>query len=186
MADPKEIRKIILQNEYEELSELDSMSDIIKIFPLGSPPYEKYRIVFNIRTIVGPGPVYRDQTVCTLWIPERYPCEGPLIRSDDRPAPWHPDWYMDGRWSYGFWNIGDSLVHYLYRCARTLQYDPVMVSNGPSNRDAFFFWEANKDNPDVIPCDKQVLPVLPEKPDRIPPKKPTIRIVKKTRDDCET
>ena len=159
MSDPKEIRRIRLQNEYEELSELDSMSDIIKIFPLGSPLYEEYRIIFNIRTIVGPEPAYRDQTICTLQIPENYPLEAPTLSAESRPFPWHPNWFENGVWDCGYWDITRSLTDLLEGCARTLQFDPEITNiYNVSNTNAVSFWEANKDNPDVIPCDKQVLP----------------------------
>ena len=55
----------------------------------------------------------------------------------------------------------ESLVNYLYRCAKTLQFDPEIANpDSIANRDALPFWNANKNNRKVIPCDKQVLPIL--------------------------
>ncbi len=59
-----------------------------------------------------------------------------------------------------------SLVSFVQRCARTLQYDPDITSRGSiANNDAIPFWEANKDSRDIIPSDVQVLPTLDDLPD---------------------
>ena len=62
MVDQRALRQRRLQCEYEELRKISG--DIIKIEPLGNAPYEKYRITFNLRTVVSPAPMFRDQTVC--------------------------------------------------------------------------------------------------------------------------
>ena len=76
-------------------------------------------------------------------------------------------------------------MNYLYRCARTLQFDPEIAnSNSVANRDAIPFWNANKNNRRIIPCDKQILPTLdedePEKPTINQKEKPQIKITIKT------
>lgn len=161
MADPRTLRKKRLENEYKELMDLNKKSSIIEIVPLGNAPYESYKITFNIRTIVSPVPTYREKTICTLTIPPNYPEGAPSIVANSTPYPWHINWFQSGRWCYGHWNREESLVNYLYRCARTLQFDPKIAnSSSVANRDAMSFWEANKNNHRIIPCDKQVLPTL--------------------------
>ena len=159
MADPRALRNRRLENEYKELMRING--SIIQIVPIGNPPYETYKVTFNIRTIISPAPTYRNQTVCTLKIPPNYPDAAPIITADNTPYPWHINWYATGRWCFGSWNREESLVNYLHRCARTLQYDPEIANPGSvANRDAMPFWEANKRNRHVIPSDRQMLPTL--------------------------
>lgn len=161
MVDQRALRKRRLENEYNELMKLNEKSSIIEIIPLGRVPYESYKIIFNIRTIVSPTPTYREKTICTLTIPPNYPEGAPSITANDTPYPWHINWYQSGRWCLGHWNYEESLVNYLYRCAKTLQFDPEIANpDSIANRDALPFWNANKNNRKVIPCDKQVLPIL--------------------------
>lgn len=159
MADPRALRNRRLENEYNELMRING--SIIQIVPLGNPPYEKYKVTFNIRTIISPTPTYRNQTVCTLTIPPNYPDAAPTITANHTPYPWHINWFANGRWCFGNWNREESLVNYLHRCARTLQYDPEIANPGSvANGDAVPFWEANRRNRNVIPSDRQVLPTL--------------------------
>ncbi len=161
MVDQRALRKRRLENEYNELMKLNEKSSIIEIIPLGRAPYESYKIIFNIRTIVSPAPTYREKTICTLTIPPNYPKGAPSITANDTPYPWHINWYQSGRWCLGYWNYEESLVNCLYLCAKTLQFDPEIANpNSIANRDALPFWNANKNNRKVIPCDKQVLPIL--------------------------
>lgn len=161
MDDLRALRADRLNNEYNELMRLGDSGPVIKITPLGNPPFERYKVIFNIRTIISPAPDYRDQTVCTLTIPPNYPEIAPTITADDTPYPWHINWFKNGRWCFGTWTIEESLVNYLYRCAKTLQFDPGIANpNSVANGDAMPFWNANKDNKRIIPCDTQVLPTL--------------------------
>lgn len=165
MADPRALRNKRLENEYKELMMING--DIIQIVPVGSPPYETYKVTFNIRTIISPSPTYRDKTVCTLTIPPNYPDGAPTITADHTPYPWHINWFQNGRWCFGGWNREESLVNYLNRCARTLQFDPEIANPGsPANTDAMPFWNKNKHNTRMIPCDRKILPTL-DTPERI-------------------
>lgn len=159
MADLRAIRNKRLENEYKELMRINGK--IIEIEPLGNSPYEVYKVTFNIRTIVSPTPTYRNTTVCTLTIPPNYPDSPPKITVDDPPYPWHVNWYQSGTWCFGHWNREESLVNYIHRCARTLQFDPEIADpNSLANRDALQFWKIYEHNRKVIPCDKQALPIL--------------------------
>jgi ubiquitin-protein ligase len=165
MTDLRELRNRRLYNEYQELMRISG--SIIQVVPFGQMPYETYRIVFHIRTITGPAPTFRDQTACTLTIPPNYPDGAPILTANEAPFPWHINWYQNGRWCFGDWNKEESLVNYLNRCARTLQFDPgIANSDSVANADALPFWEANRRNPGVIPSDTQVLPT-PDAPETI-------------------
>jgi len=159
MADPREIRNRRLTNEYNELMQING--PIIQIEPLGNEPYERYKITFNIRTIISPAPSYRNKTVCILIIPPRYPKEEPTITAETSPYPWHINWFSSGRWCFGGWNQEESLVSFIHRCARTLQFDPEITNPGSvANRTALPFWDTHKHNRQIIPSDIQVLPTL--------------------------
>lgn len=159
MADLRAIRNKRLENEYKELMRINGK--IIEIEPLGNSPYEKYKVTFNIRTIVSPAPTYRNSTVCTLSIPPNYPAIAPKIAADNTPYPWHVNWYRGGTWCFGSWNCEESLVNFLHRCARILQFDPEITNpRSLANPDALQFWNTYEHNKKVIPSDKQVLPTL--------------------------
>ena len=183
MQDPRLVRNVRLENEYEELMKLNALGNMINITPLGNRPYAKYRVEFNIRTIVSPTPQYRDRTVCTLTIPATYPADPPILTADDRPYPWHINWFQSGRWCYGSWSLGENVVSYLLRAARILQFDPVLTNpKSVANQGAVPFWEANKNNKRIIPCDTQPLPLAEDiKKIRVLPQeaKPAIRVLPK-------
>ena len=181
MPDPRELRNKRLNNEYKELMRING--SIIQIVPIGREPYESYKITFNIRTIISPAPTYRDKTVCTLTIPPNYPDAAPGIKADNTPYPWHVNWFQSSSWCIGSWNREESLVNFIHRCARTLQFDPEITNiESPANSAAIPFWEANKRNMRVIPCDTQVLPTLDATPQIIIKSqldKPKINIIKR-------
>ena len=159
MADPRELRNKRLNNEYRELMRING--SIIQIEPLGSTPYQSYRVTFNVRTIISPSPSFRNQTICILMIPPNYPDGAPKLTAQNTPYPWHINWFKGGDWCHGGWNREESLVNFLHRCARTLQFDPEIANPGSvANRDAMPFWDENKRNRRIIPSDTQVLPTL--------------------------
>jgi hypothetical protein len=139
---------------------------VIKIEPLGSEPYSSYRIIFNIKTIISTTPTYQNRTVCILELPERFPVDMPRLHvAEGSKPPWHVNWYTGGTWCAGDWNAAESLVNYIYRCAKILQFDTVITNPGnPANKDAIPFWNANKSKPEVIPCDRQTLPTADAPP----------------------
>ena len=94
MKDQRALRERRLNNEYKELMCVNG--DVIQVEPLGESPYEKYRITFNVRTIISAVPAFRDRTVCILTIPPGYPKDRPKIAVDDEsmPPPWHPNWFL--------------------------------------------------------------------------------------------
>lgn len=178
--DPRALRTARLQNEHRELMKLNS--SVIKIEPLGQAPYDTYRVTFHIKTIVSPTPTYQNKTVCILELPEHFPTAMPRLHVEERSGskpPWHVNWYTGGTWCAGNWNIEESLANYVYRCAKVLQFDPVITNPAnPANKEAIPFWNANKNRAGVIPCDKQTIPTA-DAPSRITiltPAKPKITI----------
>lgn len=156
--DPRALRTTRLKNEHRELMKLNS--SVIEIEPIGLEPYGLYKISFNIRTIISATPTYQNKTVCVLELPERFPVDMPRLHvSDGSKPPWHVNWYQGGTWCAGDWDASESLVNYIYRCAKILQFDTAITNPGNSaNKDAIPFWNANKNKSGVIPCDEQTLP----------------------------
>ncbi len=163
MVDQRALRQRRLQCEYEELRKISG--DIIKIEPLGNAPYEKYRITFNLRTVISPAPIFRNQTVCILTIPAGYPDVVPkmAVESSSMPQPWHPNWYKSGTWCFGYWTKEESLANYIYRCAKTIQFDEQFTDakiDAAANKEAVPFWHENKGKLGIIPSDSKRIPVL--------------------------
>jgi len=187
MIDQRALRQRRLVNEYKELMKING--SIIRIEPLGSSPYEKYRITFNIRTIISSIPTYRDKTVCILTIPPGYPVDRPKIALDEasKPQPWHPNWYGGGTWCEGTWTKEESLVNYIYRCAKTIQFSTDFTDarfDAAANKEAVDFWNKNNGKQGIIPSDTQKLPTIDDETPDIPtitinkPNKPKIKFLK--------
>ena len=162
MVDQRALRPRRLQNEYDELMKISG--NIIKIEPLGNTPYEKYRVTFNLRTVISPAPAFRDKTVCILTIPLGYPDVVPKIAVDESsmPQPWHPNWYKSGTWCFGYWTKEESLANYIYRCAKTIQFNEEFTDakiDAAANKEAVPFWNANRGKIGIIPSDTKRLPV---------------------------
>jgi len=156
---PHLLRQRRLENEYLELMMING--DVINIEPLGVAPHDSYKIIFKIRTIISPIPTYEDLLECTLTIPPEYPEVAPAITANNTPYPWHVNWFQNGRWCFGAWNREEPLVSYLYRCAKTLQFDPVFTNpNDAANNAAIAFCNDNENNKNIIPCDKKTIPTI--------------------------
>ena len=160
MSDLRRLRRERLETEYTELVAFSRKSNgAIQITPQGSAPYEKYTVVFNIRTIVSPRPTYSERTECILSIPPNYPDGVPTLMAVSQPLPWNVNWFVSGNFCPGSWDDEHSLAGFLFRAARVLQYHPEYINIGsPANADAISFWTNNLGNSGIIPCDTTALP----------------------------
>lgn len=177
MIDQRALRQRRLTNEYNELMKING--SVIHIEPLGNSPYERYRITFNIRTIISSSPAYRNKTVCLLTIPAGYPEHAPKIAVEEgsMPPPWHVNWYRGGTWCFGYWAKEESLVNYIYRCAKTVQFCTEFTDaryDAAANKEAVDFWNKNQGKHGIIPSDTQKLPTIDDQT-------PTITILKQNR-----
>lgn len=160
MPTPQEIRKMRLENDYNEMIRLRAGNIISWKAKLGVVPYiEKYELTINIRTIIWDGsPKYRDQNVVNLTIPPDYPKDPPTILMLTKPGPYHPNWHKEMLWCCGTWNPSESLGEYVIRMVKTLQFDSEITSaNDAADADAKSWYRQNL-NSGLFPCDKQVLP----------------------------
>lgn len=159
MATPQEQRRIRIKHDYEEMQNIQG--SIIQWRPLvGEPPYiEKYELTINVRTIIGPGPEYRDRHVIHVTLPAGYPhSSAPEIVMQTSPQPFHPNWFKTRKWCYGSWNKAEGLGHHVIRMIRTLQFDQEITNeNSAANGEANRWYLANR-NRGWFPCDSQRLP----------------------------
>jgi ubiquitin-protein ligase len=158
MTTPQEARRIRLGNDYKEMDNIKG--DVIQWKPIkGNPPYvEAYEIIIKIRSITGMQPSYRDEHVIYLELPETYPIAPPEINMQTNPPPFHPNWYRNGKWCYGSWDVSEGLGHHVIRMIRTLQFDLEITNpNSPANTDAKD-WFLGKQGGNLFPCDHTVLP----------------------------
>lgn len=158
MTTPQEARRIRLKNDHAEM--VNIRGDLIQWKPTkGEPPYvEAYELVVKIKTIIGRQPKYRDEHVINLELPENYPIVAPQINMRTSPPPFHPNWYRNGNWCFGSWDISEGLGHHVIRMIRTLQFDieitnPDSAANGDAKE-----WYLEKQGRNLFPCDSTVLP----------------------------
>jgi hypothetical protein len=158
---PQEIRKTRLQSDYREMCNIRGPLIDWEVMR-GTPPYvEAYRLTVNVRSIIGPGPNYRDRHVIDLEIPPDYPLSpqsAPVANMVTDPGVFHPNWWPHKLWCYGIWELWEGLGQYVLRMIRTLQYDPDITNeNSAANHEAADWYVAHKDN-GIFPCDRQLLP----------------------------
>jgi hypothetical protein len=93
-----------------------------------------------------------------VTMPPTYPFAPPQIVMSTRPQPYHPNWFADGRWCFGTWDVSEGLGHHVLRMIRTLQFDPA-ISNvaSPANREAAAWYQENLQR-GLFPCDRTSLP----------------------------
>jgi ubiquitin-protein ligase len=158
MTTPQELRRIRLQNDYKEMQNISG--NIVQWKPVkGESPYtEAYELTIQIRTIISSQPKYRDKHVIYLEIPANYPTVPPQINMRTNPPPFHPNWYVNGNWCYGTWDVSEGLGHHVIRMIRTLQFDLEITNpNSRANYNAGDWFETNR-NRGLFPCDRSVLP----------------------------
>jgi len=158
MATPQEIRLIRLKNDHSEMVNL--RGNIIQWKPIkGDPPYiEAYELTVKVKTIINSMPSYRDEHIISLELSEAYPNSPPLINMKTTPPPYHPNWYSNGNWCYGSWDVSESLGNHVIRMIRTLQFDlDITNPESAANSDAKD-WFVRKKTSNLFPCDSTNLP----------------------------
>jgi ubiquitin-protein ligase len=156
---PQEIRNMRLKHDYSEMLSIRGPIIAWKAIKGTIPFVEEYEIIINIKSIIGPEPKYRNKHIVKVVLPSSYPNSAPDIRMITRPFVFHPNWYKDGKWCFGSWNIGEGLADHVLRMIRTLQYDlDITNEHSPANSYANAFY-TNKRRSGIFPCDKATLPI---------------------------
>ena len=155
---PSEARQTRLKNDYVEMTNI--RGQIVQWRPInGTPPFvTSYEVTLSVRTLVDSSSTMRANHVVRVELPEGYPVSPPAIVMVTRPKPFHPNWYPDGRYCYGSWDIAEGLGHHIVRMIRTLQFDPEITDpNSPADGSARDYYVANARS-GQFPTDQQVLP----------------------------
>ncbi len=175
---PQEIRNMRLKHDYSEMLSIRGESIEWKATKGVVPFVEEYEVTINIRSIIGNGPQYRYKHSVKVVLPSNYPNRAPDISMISTPYVFHPNWYTNGKWCFGSWNIGEGLADHVLRMIRTLQYDlDITNEHSPANGEANSFYLDNRDT-GIFPCDKTTLPI-PSQMDVEPKKKFVIKEKKK-------
>ena len=155
---PQERRNIRLKNDHKEMRNIQG--PIVQWKALkGEPPYvEAYELTVKIRTIIEPDQKFRDTHVIKVSLPERYPMSPPETMMITRPQPYHPNWYREGKWCYGSWDIAEGLGHHVVRMMRTLQFDKEITNPDSPTSSTIRDWYVDNLDSGWFPCDTQVLP----------------------------
>ncbi|PIY10465.1 MAG: hypothetical protein COZ18_05950 [Flexibacter sp. CG_4_10_14_3_um_filter_32_15] len=158
MATPQEIRNRRLANDYKEMENISG--SLLSFEPLvGNVPYvEEYEVTIFVRSILDTQPTYRNQHKLKITLPEAYPQAPPQLELLDEPFVYHPNWFKNGRWCYGTWEMSEGLGRHMIRMIRTLQYDMEITNeHSPANEEARN-WYLRMRNSGIFPCDKQEMP----------------------------
>ena len=162
---PQEVRNMRLKNDYKEMCNIRGPLISWQVIQ-GTPPYvEAYRLTVNVRSIIGPGPNYRDQHIIDVVMPADYPNAPPKLTMVSEPLVFHPNWWPPPRryWCHGSWDFSEGLGYHVIRMVRTLQYDAVITNEASPANSAANDWYQRHQNEGLFPCDRQMLPD-PSKP----------------------
>src|SRR5947209_2923494 len=130
MTTPQQVRLTRIENDYKQMLNIQRGMIDWRILE-GRPPHvEEYELMVRVRTIIGPGPEYRDRHTIRVSLPPYYPYVPPVISMVSRPKPLHPNWYSTANWCYGTWVISEGLGQHVIRMIRTLQFDREITDPG--------------------------------------------------------
>lgn len=155
MVTPEEIRIERLRSDSVEMGRLQRT--FIRVTPYGTPP-ESYQLTINVRSIIGPGPDYRNEHTVRLQLGSGYPFSRPHLTILTFPPPFHPNWFLDGGWCGGEWQPEESLAQHVLRMIRTLQFDPAVTNPDSPANDKAATWYRRHEHAGLFPCDRTPLP----------------------------
>lgn len=156
MMTPEEMRRERLRNDHSEVRRLHG--DVLSIQAEGSPPH-RYRMMLRVKSIIGPGPTYRSEHEVQIDLGAGYPDSQPQVTMVSKPPPFHPNWFVDGRWCSGDWDMEEGLAAFVIRMIRTLRFEPGFTYPGSAaNREASDWYVRNREN-GLFPCDRTPLPI---------------------------
>jgi ubiquitin-protein ligase len=157
MTTPREQRLIRLANDYQEMVNLRGPIVSWNVRQ-GQPPHvEAYELTVSILSIIGPTPRFREQHQILITLPATYPHQSaPHVAMLSRPVVFHPNWWANGGWCYGTWDVAEGLGHHVVRMLRTLQFNRDITHPGsPANQEAAAWYQTHMQH---CPCDTQTLP----------------------------
>ncbi len=139
-----DLRRWRMEREWAKLKLIQENSSLWDIYQLNNP--DSIKIVYNIKTLIGSEPTFRDKTICILSLPPDYPRMAPRMMCKDKPVPFHPDWYISGFFGGLMWTIERTLSEIVVYCARNLMFDEETINiNSVSNCNAADYYINNKE-----------------------------------------
>jgi ubiquitin-protein ligase len=115
-----------LENDYLELREAFDGDPKVKIIPLGTAPFDKYRIAFigveSLRQNQNGQPMLVMQTVVDLELPAAYPKMPPIARTAAGDIVFHPNFNAEKICIADFWSPGFRIVDVVIKIGNMLQY----------------------------------------------------------------
>jgi ubiquitin-protein ligase len=155
---PQEVRNIRLTSDYREMCNIRGPLISWQVIGGTPPQVDKYRLTINVRSIIAPGPTYRDQHIVDVTLPAGYPTAPPQVMMFSDPVVFHPNWWSHKHWCYGSWDFSEGLGHHIIRMIRTLQYDPIITNEDSAANRAANAWYLQHREEGLFPCDRQALP----------------------------
>ena len=158
MATNAQVRQIRLANDHTEMRNIVTDWLSWKGTRGASPQFEAYEVKLRIRTIVGPEPTYHNDHVLSIDLPANYPDGLPKARMVSKPYPFHPNWFVDGRWCPGSMTTAEGLGEFVIRLIQTLQYNTDITNEHSPANAAANDWYMERRKLGLFPCDRTPLP----------------------------
>ena len=124
-----DIRETRLTNDYKQIHELVSRSELIHIVSKDGDPPEKYKIRFTCRGVEGltpsKKPIYRDVHEVAIYLHAEYPLKQPQLKW--LTPIFHPNIHRSGAVCIGAWWPAkklDELIHTLGEMVQYKNFDP--------------------------------------------------------------
>jgi ubiquitin-protein ligase len=158
MMTPAEQRRVRLKNDFLEMENIRGSLVLWRPAAGVQPFVEEYELTVRVSTIIGPDRETRQEHIIRLRLPEGYPVTAPETHMLTRPQPFHPNWYITGKWCYGTWDMAEGLGHHVVRMIRTLQFDAEITNAGSAANSAARDWYNSNQHKGWFPVDTQRLP----------------------------
>jgi ubiquitin-protein ligase len=115
-----------LEGDYRELREAFDADPLVQIMPLGTAPFDKYRIAYigvpSLRQNQKGQPMRVDSTVVDLTLPSGYPKLPPIAKTAGGDIVFHPNFNAEKICIADFWSPGFRLVDVVRKIGNMLQY----------------------------------------------------------------
>lgn len=141
-----ELRRLRLKNDYLSLVEMESGGLFTWEVTKGTPPYvEEYLFHIQIPGYCSPTE-QNDRWTVRITLPPEYPRWAPIIQMADQKRIFHPNWWTNGRWDCGYYQLTESLMDMLCRLLHNMAYDPNYTNwRSPSNSEAAWWYRDSVD-----------------------------------------
>ena len=153
-----EIRNVRLANDYQEMCNMRGKLLDWKVLK-GVPPHvEEYELYINLKSAIDTSSNFRTTHIVKVILPPAYPKKVPNIFMLSVPKIAHPNWYQDGRWCNGSYNLRESLGTLVRRMMATIQFDPNFANPDSAADSTVLTWYKRQLSLGMLPFDNTQLP----------------------------